>query len=88
MSKKHKGMSDSYNKKMKTRKLNTLKREMRKKAKAKIQQVIGTPLHKNLRSFITMMTKLYEERENASSQHRLDDLAKKENLLLIRIQKS
>ena len=48
---------------MLTRAANVKKREMRQKAKDKIFEMTGIPLHKKLRSFMTTLTKLYEEEE-------------------------
>ena len=58
ISKMHRGMSASYNKKMETRRLNTQRREQRALAKKLIHQTIGRDCDKKYRVLFTKLTNL------------------------------
>ena len=70
VSKVHKNMSLSYNKKMKTREQNAQLREFRKIAQSHITVITKTSYRESPRVYVTLLTKLYlqESQENDTSK--------------------
>ena len=77
ISKKHKGMSASYNRKMQTRESNTQRREQRAEAKRLIRETIGRDCEKRFRVFITQLTNLLVEKVKAREAYVLAEIDQK-----------
>ena len=75
ISKRHPGKSEAYNKKMETRRANTLKRECRDQAKAQIFETLGTECDRRLRVFVTQLTKLFLEKATAETETTHDKIS-------------
>ena len=88
ISKAHKGMSATYNKKMQTRELNTQRREQRALAKGLILRRIGRSCDKRCRVFVTQLTNLLLKKEETKEAVVLTELDDKIDILLDRIEEA
>ena len=88
ISKKHKGMSASYNKKMETRDVNAQRRKQRAMAKTLILCAIGRDCDRRHRVFITQLTKLLLLASKTTDEVALSELHEKKTKIINKIKKA